>query len=128
MSVRLHKKFGFNPTISQCILCGKSKNQIALLGASYKEEAPMNMVTEVEPCDECKKKYLSKGVMMVEATKELNGFHPTGKIAVIKDKFFKKAFKGTSIPSRKIAFTEIGVLERMGVLKEKMKKEAKAWK
>jgi len=31
--IRLHKEYGLNPTIIECIICGKEKNEIALLGA-----------------------------------------------------------------------------------------------
>ena len=131
-SIKLHKEFGLNPTISKCIICGKQKNQIALLGAGYKKQAPMSMVTEPEPCEECKKKYLSKGVMMVEAEQVHYGYSgkvkyaPTGKLAVIKDIAFKKIFK-TPIPQHKIAFAEIGLLDKMGVLKKNINKEARGW-
>lgn len=46
-SVRLHPKYGVNPTIPTCFWCGKDKNEIALLGAAYKEEAPMHMQGEI---------------------------------------------------------------------------------
>jgi hypothetical protein len=52
----LHPKYGVNPTIPICIYCGKEKNEVALLGAAYKEEAPMYMIIDHEPCDSCKKK------------------------------------------------------------------------
>lgn len=112
----LSKQHGLNPTISLCILCKKEKNEIALLGASYKEAAPMRMVTSIEPCDHCKEKYLSKGVMLVEA--ELNYNHrkiPTGKLAVLKDQAFKKMFN-QEVPPRKIIFVEIGVLSKLGII------------
>jgi hypothetical protein len=57
-SIRLHPKHGLNPTIPICFYCGKEKNEIALLGAAYRGEAPMHMVTSVEPCDECKERYV----------------------------------------------------------------------
>lgn len=56
-SISLHPKHGLNPTIPACFYCGKDKDMIALLGAEYKEEAPMHMVIDIEPCDQCKEKY-----------------------------------------------------------------------
>ena len=44
MSLRLHPNHGLNPTIPLCFLCGKEKNEVVLLGSSYKKEAPKNML------------------------------------------------------------------------------------
>jgi len=121
-SIKLHKEFGLNPTISKCILCGKQKNQITLLGSAYKEQAPMTMVTEIEPCETCRKKYLSKGVMLIEATKDEKGkIMPTGRIAVLKDEAYNKIF---NIPApRKIVYIEPEVYSKIGL--DKFKKEPK---
>lgn len=110
-SIQLHKEHGLNPTIAQCILCGEDKNEIALLGNKYKGQAPMHMVIGIEPCDNCKTKYLHNGVMLVEANERKN---PTGKITVLKDEAFKRIFN-TEIPPKKIAFVEIGLLSKLGV-------------
>lgn len=112
MSVKLHKEYGVNTTISQCIICGKDKNEIVLLGAAYKKEAPIYMVTSIEPCDECKEKYLSQGVLLVECKEENNKKIPTGSITVIKDEAFSNIFN-VSIPKGKIAMVEVGVLEKI---------------
>ena len=58
--IKLHKEHGLNPTVPICIYCGKDKNEVALLGAAYKEEAPMHMILNNEPCDSCKEKIESK--------------------------------------------------------------------
>lgn len=52
--IRLHKQYGVNPTIPTCFFCGKPKNEVALLGASYPKQAPMHMIVDLEPCDEYK--------------------------------------------------------------------------
>jgi len=53
----LHKEYGVNPTIPICAFCGEDKNEIALLGAKYKDKAPMHMHIDNEPCDACKKRF-----------------------------------------------------------------------
>jgi hypothetical protein len=53
MSIRLHKQHGVNPTIPVCLWCQKDKNELVLLGANYKGKAPMRMVMDYAPCDEC---------------------------------------------------------------------------
>ena len=129
MAIKLHKDFGLNPTISKCILCQKEKNEIALLGSSYKEQAPMYMVTSIEPCKECKEKYLKHGVMLVEAEIKPHGYVqqkfdyvPNGNISVIKDNAFKKLFN-QEIPNGKICFVEIGLLTKIGALNVKEKEQ-----
>lgn len=116
-SIRLHKEHGLNPTMSVCLLCQEETGEIALLGASYKGEAPMKMVTSIEPCKKCKKKYLSVGVLLVEvklgfddrgkAMKE-----PTGNVTVLKDKAFEQVFSQKP-PAGKIAMVEEGVIQKL---------------
>ena len=113
MVVRLHSKYGLNATISTCIICGKEKNEIVLLGSAYKEQAPMQMVTSLEPCDDCKEKYLKEVVLLIESD---NGKTPsTGNLAVIKVEAFKKIFN-VEVPIHHIAFVETGMLTKIGVL------------
>lgn len=104
MSIRLHKEHGLNPTIPTCIICRKDKGEVVLLGAAYKEKAPMHMLTSLEPCDKCKEKYLSVGVLLVESSDGTmkgvtNGFH------VLKDEAFERLFD-TELPKHKIAFVD----------------------
>ena len=65
-SIRLHPKFGLNPTIPTCFWCGKDKNELILLGAAFKEEAPRHMYLDYEPCDTCKDQ-MKLGVTLIEA-------------------------------------------------------------
>lgn len=109
-SIRLHKEFGLNPTMPICIICQKEKGEIALLGASYKGEAPKNMLLDIEPCDTCREQYLKNGVLLVESESEKG--NPTGNITVIKDSAFKRIFD-TALPKGKIAKVEIGVLQKL---------------
>lgn len=66
-SIQLHPKFGVNPTIPTCFWCGNSKNEVALLGAAFKGEAPAKLCIGYEPCDECEKN-MAKGVTFMEAS------------------------------------------------------------
>jgi len=102
--IRLHKEFGLNPTISVCMVCGEDKNEIALLGAAYKGQAPMHMVTGIEPCDKCRKKYLEEGdgVLLVEADSNKK---PTGRVMVIKREAFQRVFS-VPVPVHRIALME----------------------
>lgn len=77
----LHPKHGVNPTICKCFWCGKDKNELALLGASYNGEAPMHMVVDREPCDECKE-FMALGITVMESA---DGKTPTGRWIVIRE-------------------------------------------
>ena len=109
--MRLHTKYGVNPTIPICFVCGKEKNELVLLGASYKEEAPMKMCLNREPCEECKG-LARKGVVLISVKDKETGDNPfrTGKIIVIKDEAFERIF-GT-IKSR-FCFIEDSVLNKI---------------
>jgi len=123
-SIRLSKKFGLNPTIPLCFVCQKPKNEIALLGAAYKEQAPMHMVLDVQPCDECREKYLKTGVMLVEARQEFTPRGktktiPTGTFVVMTEEAFKRIFFNENlraIPPGRILFVEVGLLAKIGAL------------
>ena len=110
-SIRLHPKYGVNPTISSCIICGKEKNEIALLGATYKEQAPMHMVISIEPCDDCKEKYLTTGIMLVECNEQRK---PNGNVAVILLEAFKKIFN-VPVPLKHTVLVEQGMFSRLGI-------------
>lgn len=91
--IRLHSKYGVNPTITQCFWCGKDKNEIALLGAAYRGEAPMHMCLDYEPCDECKANRAA-GITFIEVSHTpktenqpalAERAYPTGTWSVVKE-------------------------------------------
>lgn len=133
--VILSKEYGVNPSVSQCIICGKD-DAVILFGAAWKgkdgrtAEAPHRCgVIGPEPCPECRKKYLEEGdgVLLVEAKPiERPHYDPsrrwkgekekraemTGDAAVIKREAFEKCFN-VPVPAKRIAYVEPGVLERI---------------
>lgn len=73
-SIQLSPEHGLNPTIPVCFFCGESKNEIALMGRIHSKKgarddvkAPMYMVLNYEPCDECIEKF-KQGVLLIEVT------------------------------------------------------------
>ena len=112
-SIKLHKEHGLNPTLSVCIICGKDTEEIVLLGAAYKGKAPMHMVTSVEPCKECREKYLSKGVLLVETLEESRV--PTGRVMVVTKEGFSILFN-VEVPRSSIAYIQLGLLEKIGMV------------
>jgi hypothetical protein len=81
-SIRLHPEHGVNPTIAVCNWCGKDKNEIVLLGSAYKQEAPMHMVVDDEPCDACKAD-MAKGITFIEKESEDQKAKRTGRWCVL---------------------------------------------
>jgi hypothetical protein len=119
--IRLHKEHGLNPTIPQCFFCGKDKDEIVLLGAAYKEEAPMKMCVDQIPCDECKK-LMEMGVLLISVQDGSNRNNPyrTGKLVVITQEVAKRVFN--NIGESRVAFIEESAWQRIG-LPEKKKVE-----
>jgi hypothetical protein len=105
MSLRLHKKYGVNPTIPTCFLCGKDKNEIILLGAAYKEEAPMHMVFDKEPCDKCKE-YMKQGIILISVRDGESGDNPyrTGGWVVVKEEALKKVIDDPKLLEKRMMF------------------------
>ncbi len=54
--ITLHKDYGLNVTIPICVFCGEARNELVMLGNSYKDKAPMHMILDNEPCDICREK------------------------------------------------------------------------
>lgn len=93
-NIRLHAKYGLNPTLSICFYCGKETGDIAILGANYDGEAPQHMCTSLEPCDECKEKF-KDAVLVIEARRdERDKPIPTGRWAAIKKECVTVSNKG----------------------------------
>ena len=63
--IPLHPQFGLNPTIPTCCWCGSPKSEVALLGAKYRQQAPLTIVLDYEPCEKCKAR-MGQGVTCIE--------------------------------------------------------------
>ena len=92
MAIRLHPKYGVNPSLGVCFWCGKENGNILLLGYNKNKEAPRRMVSDYEPCGECKAER-AKGVVMIEVN-EPPGFlghpTPTGRWAVVSEQAIRE--------------------------------------
>lgn len=124
-SIRLHSKHGVNPTIPICFFCGESRNEVALLGAAYKGEAPMHMVIDYQPCDTCKSKWNS-GVVLVEGSTSpktpgqpaiVEGFYPTGRWMVVTVEAIGRIVNNPKlakdITEHRRALIDVGAFEKM---------------
>jgi hypothetical protein len=87
-------------TMATCPICQKDTGTI-LLDRRLKARFDMHTPTP-EPCDNCKKNYLKKGVLLLNPH--------TGALVVIKNKAFRMLFN-KSMPKNKVAFCEQEILD-----------------
>jgi hypothetical protein len=78
--IKLHKEYGLNPAVPVCIYCGKERNEVVLLGAAYKGEAPRKMIIDDVPCSECEEGF-KQGVTFFEVVDKTR----TGRCATVKE-------------------------------------------
>lgn len=127
-SVRLHREHGVNPTIPLCFWCGKPRNEVVLLGAAYKGQAPRRMLMDYEPCDTCKAN-MAQGITLIEATHKpqhnnqtgiQEDVYPTGRWAVITEEAVPKAFDSASsvaVLKHRKAFIDVAAAEKLGLFR-----------
>jgi len=89
-------------TLAICPICKKETGTI-LMDRRLKPTFSHQTLTP-EPCDKCRKKYLTKGVMLL--------CPDTGSLLVLKESAFKRLFN-KPIPKGKICFTEQAVLDNL---------------
>ena len=114
-SIRLHKDYGVNPTVPTCFVCGKDKNELALLGAAYKKEAPMRMCLDKSPCEECVG-HMKNGIIMISVRDGESGDNPyrTGGWVVIKEEAALR-FVPENLLKKRILFLEDKIWDEVGL-------------
>lgn len=105
--IKISEKYGVNPTIPLCFVCGKPKNEIILTGRLHGDvEAPKNVAWDKRPCDECKK-LMGQGIILI-SVKEDGGDHDnpyrTGGWCVIKEEAAVRMFKDEAILKSRMVF------------------------
>jgi len=125
MNLRLHNKYGVNPTVFSCFVCGKDVG-VALLGAGYHGEAPRHIgALDDKPCDECKK-FMSQGVILIsvkdgEEEKNMRSPYRTGAWCVIRDEAIRRMFTGAAVEDvlkKRICFVPDSVWDTVGLPRE----------
>lgn len=124
--ILISEKHGVNPTIPICFWCGKEKNEVALLGKlPGDEEAPMNIIIDYEPCDECREK-MKQGITFIEASSSpkiekqqsiVEGIYPSSHFVVLKEEICKDMIKDEEmlkqILEKRIAFVDEDVWNQL---------------
>lgn len=76
MALRLSKKYGLNPSLLICPICGNDAG-IALLGDNGGKKAPYQMIS-MDLCDDCKQKIKEGNTFILSAKQTSKGIQPTG--------------------------------------------------
>ncbi len=120
--MKLHKEYGLNPTMCQCFWCGESTGEIALLGNAYKDESPLKIVTNYEPCKKCQELF-NQGILIIEVSTTpnthkqppLNGAYPTGPHWVVTEDAVKRLLNESAskeiLKARKCLITHQDAIE-----------------
>ena len=89
--------------VKDCMICHR---EVILMARKTVKKAKMPENGSILPqvCDECREKYLTKGVLLINPN--------NGRLIVIKDEAFKRVFSG-EMPEGKIAFTDDKVLDTL---------------
>ena len=98
-SITLSKKYGVNPSVEKCAVCGKDMS-VVLFGTSWKcangktAEAPMEVCLG-NLCDDCKKIVDQGGVFIIEVRDGESGNNPyrTGRPVAIKRESAERMLK-----------------------------------
>ena len=64
-SISLHPKYGVNPSMGICFICGADTGEILLLGNNKGQEAPRYMISGAL-CPQCQQAVNAGAVMLVE--------------------------------------------------------------
>jgi len=98
-NIRLHPKFGVNPSMDICFYCQEPKG-VVLMGYNQGKEAPRQVITDYQPCDACAEKF-KQGFLMIECSSRPNNpqqppiqprVYPTGSYWVITLDAAQRAF------------------------------------
>lgn len=99
-SIPLHPKYGVNPAVAVCLVCGDS-HSVLLYGNNLKEEAPREVPMGI--CTKCEKGIAEGVVWCVEVAEDepglMNGATRTGRIFGVKREAFDRIFTGNPAPN-----------------------------
>jgi len=111
MNIKISPKHGLNPSILQCVLCGRETG-VGLLGKLPSDEQAPRHMPDRSPCDDCADAMKQGGVLLVEATKDDEGRTVlTGRSWVITDEAAARIF---NVKAR-AAYIEQGLAEKLGL-------------
>lgn len=111
----LSKKYGVNPSVEICHICGKEMG-VALFGASYKDEngrtaEAHHKICMGDICDDCKNVIDNGGIFFIEVRDGESGNNPyrTGRIIAVKKSAVRNILKGYN----KVNYVEHSLWEKL---------------
>lgn len=122
----MSEKYGVNPSITHCPICGKEIG-IALFGRLKDDEKAPRDCLDNQPCDDCKKVLDTNGHIIIEVRDGESGNNPyrTGRLIGITNEAAERLFAVKPVPP--IAYMEQSIFDDLfgEALKEKGAKHAK---
>lgn len=122
--IQLSPKYGVNPSVGLCWICGNENGTIILPGRLPDDkQAPRSAVWDATPCPACADA-MQKGIMLIELSREpKTGEHPgtvprTGWIAAITEEAFLRCFTGgdfEEVKKSRLCYVGPGTLAAIGV-------------
>lgn len=117
MGVRVSEKYGINPSVDTCFICGK-ETSVVLFGTSYKDEngktseSPRRVCTG-DICDNCKQIIDEGGIFFIAVKDGETGNNPyrTGQIGALKEEVVQRVFP--DFPYKKINYIEESVYKQI---------------
>ncbi len=128
-NIKLSPKYGLNPSMGVCFICGEDSGEIIIpglitkknnLGHPEEAEAPRRAVWHKEPCPKCKE-YMKQGIILLSVRNGENGDNPyrTGKFVVIKEEAMKRMISTkellTDVLKKRMCFIEDKVWNNLGL-------------
>ena len=122
MGFRASKKYGINPSVDTCFICGK-ETSVVLFGTSYKDEngktaeAPRKTCTG-QLCNKCQKVIDEGGIFFIAVKDGESGNNPyrTGQIIAIKEEAVQRMFP--NFPYNKINYIEESAYKQIFEIKD----------
>lgn len=125
MTIRLSPRHGVNPSLDCCFFCMKPKG-LALFGQLRgDQEAPRHVVTDHEPCNECKG-WMEQGVVLISVdeskTEDKQNPWRTGGYCVVTEeavrRFVTPPELAEDICKKRVAFIPDDAWDKLGLPKE----------
>lgn len=123
-SIRVSEKYGVNPSLGICWICGEDNGEIILPGRLKGDvQAPHRAVWDKEPCSQCKD-WMSKGIIMIRVRDGEDGENPyrTGALVVVKEEAVRRFTHPQGLLDRvlrhRIAFVPDSAWEKLGLSRE----------
>jgi len=123
--IRLDPKYGVNPSLLQCFVCGEDVG-VALMGRlKGGAEAPHRVCIDQEPCEKCKD-HMKQGVILISVdesrSEDMKNPHRTGGWCVVRDEaldFIQPDELREDILKRRVAFIEDAAWDEIGLPRRK---------